>query len=180
MGDQNGGVPPPRRPARRHGRIGLVGLLALAGLASVLAACGHTPGPTSVVTLAPPSAPSSSPPSSSTSRPPPPKSTPSTTYRAAAPQASPDGAAARLIGAWAAGDRPTARRVATPGAVATLFAVAYPGQGLAVSRGCSSTFVPIVCTYGPPGGASPTDPVFEIAVSQSAGRWYVSSVRTLS
>jgi hypothetical protein len=180
MGDQNGGVPPPRRPARRHGRIGLVGLVGLAGIALVLAACGHTAGPTSVVTLPPSSAPPASTPSSSTSKPPPPRSTPSTTYLATAPQASPDAAAARLIGAWAAGDHPTARSVATPGAVATLFAVAYPGQGLAVSRGCSSTFVPIVCTYGPPGGASPTDPVFEIAVSQSAGGWYVSSVRTLS
>ena len=133
-----------------------------------------------MVTLPPPSAPPSSPPSSSTSKPPPPKSTPSTTYLATAPQASPDGAAARLIGAWAAGDRGTAHSVATPGAVAALFAVPYPGQGLAISRGCSSTFVPIVCTYGPPGGASPTDPVFEIAVSPSAAGWYVTSVRTLS
>jgi hypothetical protein len=33
-----------------------------------------------------------------------------------------------------------------------------------------------VCTYGPPGGASPTDPIYQIKVSQVQGGWYVSSV----
>jgi hypothetical protein len=64
--------------------------------------------------------------------------------------------------------------------VAALFAVPYPGAGLALSRGCSTGFPPIVCTYGPPGGASPTDAVFQVSVAQDAAGWYVTSVRTLS
>jgi hypothetical protein len=64
--------------------------------------------------------------------------------------------------------------------VAALFAVSYPGAGLALSRGCSTGFPPIVCTYGPPGGADPTDQVFEISAAQDAAGWYVTSVRTLS
>jgi hypothetical protein len=63
--------------------------------------------------------------------------------------------------------------------VAALFAVPYPGSGLAISRGCSAGFPPIVCTYGPPGGAAPTDAVFEISVAQDPAGWYVASVRTL-
>jgi hypothetical protein len=94
-------------------------------------------------------------------------------------QPTPDAAAAGLIAAWAAGDRATASTVATPGAVASLFAVRYPGAGLAIPRGCTSEFQPIVCTYGPPGGASPSDQVFEISVSQGPTGWYVSSVRVL-
>jgi hypothetical protein len=37
--------------------------------------------------------------------------------------------------------------------------------------------MPIVCTYGPPGGASPTDPIYQVMVSQTDGGWYVSSVK---
>jgi hypothetical protein len=66
--------------------------------------------------------------------------------------------------------------VATSAAVATLFSVPY-ASGLAIDRGCSTSFSPIVCTFGPPGGASPTNSIYEIMVSQVAGGWYVSSVR---
>jgi len=38
-------------------------------------------------------------------------------------------------------------------------------------------FSPIVCTYGPPGGAAPTDPIYEIYVTQAPGGWYVSSAK---
>jgi hypothetical protein len=66
--------------------------------------------------------------------------------------------------------------VATPAAVHTLFSLTYPGPGAAMSRGCSTAFAPIVCTYGPPGGASPNAPVFEIYLAQTPAGWYVVSV----
>jgi len=66
--------------------------------------------------------------------------------------------------------------VATQAAVNTLFAVPY-ANGLAEDRGCSTSFTPIVCTFGPPGGASPNDPIYQIYVSQAPGGWYVSSVK---
>jgi hypothetical protein len=84
------------------------------------------------------------------------------------------------VSAWAAGDRAAAGGVASPGAVAALFAVPYPGANLAISRGCSAGFPPIVCTYGPPGGAAPSESVYEISLAHDAAGWYVTSVRTLS
>jgi hypothetical protein len=66
--------------------------------------------------------------------------------------------------------------VATQAAVTTLFSRPY-GSGLALDRGCSTSFSPIVCTFGPPGGASPTDPIYQIMVSGVEGGWYVSSVK---
>ncbi len=91
-------------------------------------------------------------------------------------QSSPDAAAAALISSWKDGNRTTALTVATPVAVSTLFAAPY-ASGLAIDRGCSTAFSPIVCTFGPPGGASPSDPIYEVSVSESAGGWYVSSVK---
>lgn len=152
-----------------------------------VAGCGRHPLPLSQS----PTSPSSSSPSSRTAVTlPPPAATPSTAARtppsppttawvASAPQPSPDLAAAQLVGAWAAGQRSTAAAVASPAAVAELFAVAYPGQALTISRGCSSEFLPIVCTYGPAGGASASDAVFELYASPTPGGWYVSSVRIL-
>jgi hypothetical protein len=84
-------------------------------------------------------------------------------------------AAARLIGSWAAGNRAEALTVGTAAAVSTLFAGHY-ATGLVIDRGCSDAFSPIVCTYGPPGGAAPTDPVYEIDVLQAPAGWYVTSV----
>lgn len=86
-----------------------------------------------------------------------------------------EAAATALISSWSTNNRSAALTVATPTAVGTLFGVPYPG-GLAIARGCS-TISPIVCTYGPPGGASPTDPIYQIKVSQVGGGWYVSSVK---
>lgn len=83
-------------------------------------------------------------------------------------------AAADLISSWATGNRAEALSVATAPAVATLFAGHYT-PGLVIDRGCSVAFSPIVCTYGPPGGASPTDPIYEIDVIQALGGWYVRS-----
>lgn len=101
-----------------------------------------------------------------------------TTTAVALPSAlspSADAAATALVSVWSTNDRTAALTVATPAAVATLFAVPY-SSGLALARGCSTSFSPIVCTYGPPGGASPTDPIYQIKVSQAEGGWYVSSV----
>jgi hypothetical protein len=88
---------------------------------------------------------------------------------------SAEDAAAALVASWSEGNRLAAVAVATPTAATTLFNVPY-SSGLAIDRGCS-TSTPSVCTFGPPGGASPTDRIYEITVSQAAGGWYVSSVR---
>jgi hypothetical protein len=85
-------------------------------------------------------------------------------------------AAAALISSWSKNDQAAALTVATPAAVSTLFGSPYT-SGQAIDRGCSTSFTPIVCTYGPPGGASPTDPIYQVMVSQTDGGWYVSSVK---
>jgi len=85
-------------------------------------------------------------------------------------------AAADFISSWADANRAAALSVATVPAVATLFAGHYT-RGLVIDRGCSVAFSPIVCTYGPPGGAAPTDPIYEIYVSRASGGWYVSSAK---
>jgi hypothetical protein len=92
-----------------------------------------------------------------------------------APQPSAEAAADSLVSSWASGNRAKALRVATSQAVATLFAVAYPGD-LAGSRGCTSAFPPIICTYGPPGGGNSNDPIYQVYISQTGADWYVSSV----
>ncbi len=124
-----------------------------------------------------PGVPSQSVSSSSTTVPIASTSTP-TTVQELPIQLSPSAAssAAMLVSSWADGDRTAALAVATPSAVATIFAVPYP-RGLAIDRGCSVAFSPIVCTYGPPGGASPNDAIFEIDVTQASGGWYVSAVK---
>jgi hypothetical protein len=107
-------------------------------------------------------------------------SAPATTTTVALPTALKPGAedaATALVSNWAAGNRAAALTVATPAGVTALFATPYT-SGLAIDRGCSTSFSPIVCTFGPPGGASPTDPIYEIDVTQAPGGWYVSSVRT--
>ena len=103
-------------------------------------------------------------------------STTTTNPLPSSPQASAGNASTQLVTAWASGDRAVARAVATPTAVAALFAAPYPGAGLAIPRGCSVAFPPLVCTYGPPGGASPSDSIYQLYVSQDPGGWYVSSV----
>jgi len=167
--------------SRKAWRCGLAAGLALAAVA--LAGCGQSSpsrsaGTTTGTTTGPTEpAPTVSVPQATTA--PAPTSPPTTVWKPTAPQATADAAAAALVQAWAGGDRAGAGAVATPDAVATLFAVPYPGPGLAISRGCSSAFPPIVCTYGPPGGAAPTDAIYEILVSQAPAGWYVSSVRVL-
>ena len=93
-----------------------------------------------------------------------------------APQPTAEAAATALVGYWASGNRSTALRVATPQAVATLFAVSYP-SGLAVDRGCTSAFPPIICTFGAPGGGPVNAPIYQLYESQAPGGWYVGSVQ---
>ncbi|HYA68258.1 MAG TPA: hypothetical protein VED63_05950 [Acidimicrobiales bacterium] len=107
-------------------------------------------------------------------------SAPTTTTTVAippAPQPSAEIAANALISSWAEGNRPVALSVATTQAVDVLFAVSYPG-GLATDRGCSVAAI-VVCTYGPPGGASPNDPIYSLRVEQAPGGWYVDSAQIL-
>jgi len=99
-----------------------------------------------------------------------------TTVLPTALSSSADAAATALVSSWSTNDRAVALTVATPAAVNTLFGVPYT-SGQAIARGCSTSFTPIVCTYGPPGGASPSDPIYQIMVSQTNGGWYVSSVK---
>jgi hypothetical protein len=105
--------------------------------------------------------------------------TAATTITTALPSAlkpDPATAAQTLVSSWAAGNKVFAISVATANAVNTLFAVPYHA-GLVEDRGCSTAFTPIVCSFGPPGGASPTDQIYQIDVSQAAGGWYVSDVK---
>ena len=92
-----------------------------------------------------------------------------------APQPTAAVAAAALIASWAAGNHAEALTVGTASAVSTLFAGHYT-SGLVIDRGCSDAFSPIVCDYGPPGGAAPTDPIYEIDVVHATNGWYVTSV----
>jgi hypothetical protein len=104
---------------------------------------------------------------------------PTTTTTVALPTALSPGAEAAanaLVSNWSTGNKTGALTVATTSAVATLFAAPY-ASGMAMNRGCSTSFSPIVCTFGPPGGASPTDPIYQVLVSQAAGGWYVSGVK---
>ena len=69
----------------------------------------------------------------------------------------------------------SALKVATTQAVTALFAVPYP-NGLASARGCSTEGTPVTCSFGPPGGANPTDVIYSLDVVQAPnGLWYVSA-----
>jgi hypothetical protein len=149
-----------------------------AALAVAAAGCGSSRSPGAVVTLPATAAPTTvAPPTTlAVPRTTVPRTPPTTAaWTASAPRPSPDAAAAALVSEWTAANRPLALTVASPPAVSTLFAVPYPA-GAAISRGCTVAFPPIVCTYGPPGGASATDALFELYVAQSPAGWYVSSV----
>jgi hypothetical protein len=144
----------PRLTFRIAAAIGLLALLATACV-------NHPdPDPSTIATT------TSAPPTTSTT----------TTTLPAALQPTAPAAAAALVAAWAARNTLQALTVATVKSVEALFAAHY-SPGLAIDRGCSTAFPPLVCTYGPPGGAPPTDPIYEIYVSTTPGGWYVSSVQ---
>lgn len=139
----------------------------LAGAAALLAACSSSSTGSAA-------AGHSTPTTATTARP-----APTTTAVPSAPQSSADAAADALVDAWSNGDRAQALTVATPAAVATLFALPYQ-SGLAIDRGCSDGPPPTTCTFGPPGGADPNDPIYSLQVTQSAsGGWYVISAQEM-
>ena len=97
--------------------------------------------------------------------------TSTTVWSPTAAQATPDAAAARLVSAWASGNRGAALAVASPASVEALFAQQYP-SGYLQSRGCTSGANPATCTYR----NTKTDGIYEIGVTSGSGGWFVSTV----
>ena len=131
----------------------------------------RSPGQPPVVSASKPtaSAPTTTAPSPPTTVAPP----TTTTYAPSGPQASPYGAASRLIDDWSTGNRAAAASVAAPAAVQTLFAIAYPA-GWIQYRGCTASSTdPGTCTYR----NTETNGLYEITVTRAAAPgWYVSAV----
>lgn|SRR5487761_1800138 len=147
-------------------------LVVMVGLGAFLAGCAGATGAKQVGTkTVPTTSPAPTAPIAA------PSPTTSTEAIPAAPQATADSAARALISALGAGNRSAALQVATASAVDALFAATYTNV-LAIDRGCSSS-TPATCTFGPPGGGNPNDPIYELTVTQ-AGGWYVSAVRVES
>lgn len=91
------------------------------------------------------------------------------------PQPTARAAAETFVDAWVGGNRSTAAHVATSAAVAELFSSPYGDQPV-IPRGCSDTFPPYVCTFGPPGGGSGA--IYQVSVLRTAaGGWYVTAVQ---
>jgi hypothetical protein len=76
---------------------------------------------------------------------------------------------------WEAANRSTAATVGTAAAVSSLFAAPYAGEALN-DRGCSDDFQ-FTCTWGPYGGANPSETLYELYMTHVAAGWYVSSVQ---
>jgi hypothetical protein len=144
-------------------------------LAAVLAGCGASPGPAAGKGPTDPPTTTTTVPATTTTT----STTSTTTTTTTLPagrQPSAEGAASAFLDSWVAGDRADAGKVATPAAVSELFVRPYQGQPL-VPRGCSSAeFPPVVCSYGPEGGASPTNNLYEISLAYRQGGWYVAKV----
>jgi len=157
----------------------LAGALAAAVVGVGMSACSSDSTPTTTTSSSTTLSDGST---TTTTEVPPPTTIAPTTTTTAAPaiptglQASASDAASALVSAWANGNQARALSVATAPAVSSLFAAAYPGGDLAIPRGCSSAFPPLVCTYGPPGGGPTNAPIYQIYASQASGGWYVSKV----
>ena len=146
------------------------GVLALSALGVLFVHLHHSNGAHSARAAVPTTTTTTSATTTTTSQP---AAAPSTVSRLSP---TPQVAADDLVTSWSMNNRLGALAVAAPTAATTLFSATYT-SGQAISRGCSTSFSPIVCTFGPPGGASPTDPIYQIRVSQAPGGWYVSSVK---
>lgn len=111
-------------------------------------------------------------PTSSTSTVPPTTVAPTTTaYEPSSPQTSAAAAASSLLAAWLRGDRDAAAAVASPAAVASLFA--FPGRTLQ-ARGCSDGQLPLTCSFA---DRSASGHFYEVDATQTpSGGWYVVSV----
>lgn len=148
----------------------------------------HGPVPTTpttkppITTRPPTSRPSTTRPStsrSSTSRAPTttPRRTTTTTaaqWRPRAPQGSPYAATSQLLTAWSAHNRAAALKVASPAAVARLFALKYPSAGL-LQDGCSTppANAPSSCTYR----YGSTQDLLSVSVTNFASGWGVTGVQ---
>lgn len=116
-------------------------------------------GATTPVTAAPPATTATTPPTS-------------VPYTPTDARPTPDAAAAALVSDWSQGQRSAAAAVATPAAVSTLFAAAYP-TGYIQDRGCTAASTdPGTCTYR----NTQTNGIYEIGVARVAGGWYVTAV----
>jgi hypothetical protein len=101
-----------------------------------------------------------------------PKPTATTVYAPTTPQASADAAAGALVNFWSENNRSAAAGVASPAAVAALFASPFPGQYIQ-ERGCSAPADgPTTCTYA----NRNTGSLYEIFATQGRSGWYISSV----
>lgn len=176
-GQLPGGRPPLSRMAvRRIAAAVVLGACGVAVLAVALGAGSSSAGPASArqttTTTAPPTTTTTAPTTTTTV----PPTTTTTQAVPSAPRASADQAATAFVQAWAAGNQAQALTVATPAAVTTMFANHYQA-GFAIDRGCNLAS-PATCAFGPPGGASPADPLYSITVNKTpTGAWYVSSVQ---
>lgn len=142
----------------------LSSVLALALSAGLLAACGAGTGQTPSGTIAP------SPTQASTTT-----AAPATTTTTIPPRPQPSAAEASnvFMEGWIYGHRSESESVATPAAVATLYAKPYGGQPLN-DRGCRDSFPPVVCTWGP--YALGHGAIYQVQVTRTASGWYVSGL----
>lgn len=106
---------------------------------------------------------------STTSRP-----APSTPALPPDPQPSAEQASGVFMDGWMAGDRARSSSVAAASAVSTLYATPYGGQPLN-DRGCTDSFPPLICTWGPYAGGHGS--IYQVQVSPDGSSWYVSSVQ---
>lgn len=140
-------------------------MIALATVAVAVAGCSSSTGGTTSTTPAP-----------GTLAPPATAPAPTTTTTGpvvpSAPAPSADDAAVALTSAWSSGDRARASQVATPTAVATLFALPYPRDNLQF-RSCSNGS-PSSCTYR--NTASAAGEIYDLIVTRVAKGWYVMAV----
>lgn len=157
--------PSPSRTARI-----LVPAAALGSVAAVLAGCGSSrPAaalPPATSAPAPPSTAGSTTTTTTDPNTPPPS-----------PQPSTEQASAVFMDGWMAGDRARSASVATPAAVASLYATPYAGQPLN-DRGCTDAFPPIICTWGP--YAYGHGSIYQVQLTQQGSDWYVSGLTVLS
>jgi hypothetical protein len=137
-----------------------------AALPFLLAACSSSPPPRAATAPAPPST-APAPSAARTTAPPATTVQPPTT-EALIPQESPEIAARALFDAWSKGDRVGALHVATPAAVAALFA--HPVASYS-DRGCQDPISDrALCAFGLGGGLA------QVGTVSLAGGWVVETV----
>lgn len=184
-----GAAPTPAPTAGSTGRPGRAGAflaaLALAlALAALLAGCGGPrlhPGAAPGETTSPAAGSTTTSVSTTTTLPTTTTTLPTTTTTGvpAHPESSPFLVTRSFLDAWIADDRAAAAAYATPQAVATLFAGRYDGEFLN-DRGCSLPGPnPVICAWGPLGGSSPSEPLYDLTVRPAGSNWYVAAVRKL-